>query len=173
MASGAVSEWVFLTYALPRNPSAPRLALWRKIRRLGAAQLADGLVALPADARTREQLEWAAEDVVAAGGVAGVWLARPATRAQEREIAQKMNAARGEEYRALVEEATAALLLPEADRSRAVRRLRTENHRIRRRDYFRAPEREEARVAISRLAATMEIPVNDPATDPATQGVVR
>ena len=45
--------------------------------RLGVAQLADGLVALPADARTREQLEWVAEEVVEAGGTAGVWLARP------------------------------------------------------------------------------------------------
>ena len=60
-----------LTYRLPREPSAPRLALWRKLKRLGVAQLADGLVALPADARTREQLEWAAEEVEEAGGTAG------------------------------------------------------------------------------------------------------
>ena len=66
-----------LTYRLPREPSAPRTTLWRKLRRLGVAQLSDGLVALPADARTREQLEWIADDVVAAGGTAGR-LARPA-----------------------------------------------------------------------------------------------
>jgi uncharacterized protein YdbL (DUF1318 family) len=134
--------------------------LWRRIRRLGAAQLANGLVALPADARTREQLEWAADDVVAAGGTAGVWLARPATRAQEREIARTLNAARGEEYQALVEETVAALALPEADRRRAVRRLRAENHRIRRRDYFRPSERELARQAIARLAASLETPAD-------------
>lgn len=64
---GDWGEWVFLTYSLPRTPSAPRLSLWRKLKRLGVAQLADGLVALPADARTREQLEWAAEEVVTAG----------------------------------------------------------------------------------------------------------
>src|SRR5690348_2500710 len=107
--SSQPSEWVFLTYTLPREPSAPRLALWRKLKRLGVAQLADGLVALPADARTREQLEWAAGDVHDAGGSAGVWLARSTTHAQERELARTMNSARAEEYQALVESAEEAM----------------------------------------------------------------
>ena len=148
-------EWVFLTYSLPRTPSAPRLSLWRKLKRLGVAQLADGLVALPADARTREQLEWAADEATAAGGTAGVWLARPTTRAQERELAQVMNAARAQEYRNLVHEAEAALGAAEIDSSRALRRLRAENHRIRRRDFFRPPEREQARQALTALAASL------------------
>jgi hypothetical protein len=148
-------EWVFLTYSLPRSPSAPRLALWRKLRRLGVAQLADGLVALPADARTREQLEWAADDVIAAGGAAGVWLARAATRAQEREVARSMNTSRAEEYAALRRAAVDALTLPEADRVRALRRLRAENTRIRRRDFFRPAERDLARQALSDLAVTV------------------
>jgi DNA-binding transcriptional regulator PaaX len=54
-------EWVLLTYRLPRDPSTPRSAVRRKLRALGVAQLADGLVALPADARTREQIDWVAE----------------------------------------------------------------------------------------------------------------
>jgi hypothetical protein len=52
--------------------SALRIAIWRKLKRLGVAQLGDGLVGLPADARIREQLEWMAEDVTEAGGSAGV-----------------------------------------------------------------------------------------------------
>jgi uncharacterized protein YdbL (DUF1318 family) len=150
-------EWVFLTYSLPRTPSAPRLSLWRKLKRLGVVQLADGLVALPADARTREQLEWAADEATAAGGTAGVWLARPTTRAQERELAQTMNAARAEEYRFLVHEAEAALGAVEVDRARALRRLRAENNRIRRRDFFRPVEREQARQGLSALAASISV----------------
>ncbi len=42
-------EWVLLSYRLPREPSTPRIGIWRKIKRLGVAYLADGLVALPAD----------------------------------------------------------------------------------------------------------------------------
>ena len=34
--------------------------VWRKLKRLGVAQLLDGLVTLPLDSRNREQLEWIA-----------------------------------------------------------------------------------------------------------------
>src|SRR5688500_11501901 len=51
-------DWVLLAYRLPREPSAPRLAVWRKLKRLGVAQLLDGLVGLPLDSRNREQLVW-------------------------------------------------------------------------------------------------------------------
>jgi hypothetical protein len=155
-------EWVFLTYSLPRDPSKPRLALWRKLKRIGVVQLADGLVALPADARTREQLEWAADEAIAAGGSAGVWLARPTTRAQGRQLAQTMNATRASEYQVLIDEARAALTESEVGRARALRRLRAENHRIRRRDFFRPSEREEARQALAALATTLHAASGDP-----------
>ena len=48
MSSGRIS-WVLLAYRLPREPSTPRSALWRKLRRLGAAQVLDGLAALLLD----------------------------------------------------------------------------------------------------------------------------
>ena len=67
-------EWVLLAYRLPREPSTPRIALWRRLRRLGVVQVLDGLVALPADARTREQLEWLADEVLEADGEASVWM---------------------------------------------------------------------------------------------------
>src|SRR4051812_36197665 len=43
----AVGEWVLLSYRLPREPSAPRVTVWRKLRRLGAVQLVDGVVPRP------------------------------------------------------------------------------------------------------------------------------
>src|SRR5712691_6939914 len=84
------TSWVLLAYRLPREPSTPRSALWRKLRRLGAAQLLDGLAALPLDARNREQLEWLADEIVEAGGEATTWVGELASPHQERELAGRM-----------------------------------------------------------------------------------
>ena len=66
--------WVLLSYRLRREPSSPRIALWRELKRLGADQVLDGLVVLPLDSRNREQLEWLADEVEQAGGDAMIWI---------------------------------------------------------------------------------------------------
>jgi uncharacterized protein YdbL (DUF1318 family) len=147
---------VLLAYRVPREPSRPRIAVWRKLERLGVARLGDGLVALPADARTREQLDWLADEVVAAGGSAMVWLATAATRAQEREIAATMREARAAEYRAVHAEAAAAADAEQAERDRVLRRLRGELRRIVRRDFFPPLERDAARAAVEALAEPVD-----------------
>jgi hypothetical protein len=151
-------RWVLLVYRLPREPSTPRIAVWRKLRRLGVAQLADGLVALPLDARNRERLEWVAEEVVEAGGTAGVWLAEPESRRLEQTLVADLRAARAVEYARVVAEANqAAGAESEVARRRAARRLRRKLRDIRRRDYFPPDERQQARAAVERLAAIDEV----------------
>jgi hypothetical protein len=145
-------NWVLLSYRMPREPSTPRITIWRKLKRLGVAQLGDGLIALPADARTREHLDWIAEEIVDGGGTATVWLAQPATLAQERELAAAMAAARGEEYQAVIDQAAGAMSASEPDRIRTIRRLRDELRRIHRRDYFPPADRDAARQAVESLA---------------------
>jgi hypothetical protein len=154
-STGGAGNWVLLTYRLPREPSTPRAAVWRKLRRLGVAQLADGLVALPADARTREQLEWIAEEVIGAGGTAVIWQAQPTTVGEERQIAAAMAQERASEYAELAARAKAALAAPRAEQRRALRSLRGELRQIRRRDYFAAPGRDAAVAAINELAAAV------------------
>lgn len=146
-------EWVLLAYRIPREPSTPRIAIWRKLKQLGVAQLGDGLVGLPADARTREQLEWVADDVLAAQGTASVWLARPASVTAERDLATQMAAARAVEYAKITAEATTSTHLTGTAHAAAVRRLRAEMRRISRRDFFPPPERDLAQQAVLDLTA--------------------
>lgn len=150
-------SWVLLCYRMPREPSTPRIAIWRKLRQLGVAQIVDGLVALPGDARTKEQLEWVAEQVVEEGGEASVWTAQPGSRKQERELAARMAAGVAVEYREVIDAARAAAGEDEAARRRTLGRLRRELARIARRDHFPPPERELARVAVEELARSCEV----------------
>jgi hypothetical protein len=150
-------EWVLLAYRLPREPSAPRVTVWRKLRRLGAIQVLDGLVALPADARTREQLEWLADEVLEADGEATVWLGRLGSAAQEWALAHRMAEAIEADYRAVVAEAEAVEAESEVVRRRTVARLRRELQRIGRRDFFPPDERERAHRAVNRLADTVAV----------------
>ncbi len=141
---------MLLSYRLPREPSTPRITVWRKLKRLGIAQISDGLVALPADARTREQLEWIADEVIEAGGSAAIWLA---ALSQERELAAGMAAARAGEYQAVIAHATEAMGAEEMARNATARRLLAELRRIARRDYFPPPERDRALIAVRDLAS--------------------
>jgi hypothetical protein len=155
-------RWVLLAYRLPREPSSPRIAVWRKLKRLGVAQLSDGLVALPADPRTREALEWVGQEVREADGHAELWLAEPGEPAQQQRLAAELAAARAAEYQSVAAEAQQAWQLPPAGRRRVGQRLRAELGRIARRDFFPPPERDTAQAAVQALLAaeddTAEVP---------------
>lgn len=153
------ASWVLLAYRLPREPSTPRSGLWRKLRRLGAAQVLDGLAALPLDARNRENFEWLAEEVVQADGEATIWLGELTSAAQERELAGRMAEAVAADYRNVIADAATARAEPAGQRRRTLGRLRRELRRIRARDYFPTPERERAQRAVEELAAAVEEPV--------------
>ena len=141
---------MLLNYRLPREPSTPRITVWRKLKRLGVAQLGDGLVALPADARTQEQLEWLADEIGEAGGTSTLWRARLTSRSQERALIRGMAEARAVEYRAIRDRAT-AVGSTDVEKLRARRTLRGELRKVRRRDFFPPPEWDEARAAVQAL----------------------
>ena len=155
----ARGEWVQLAYRLPREPSTPRIAVWRRLRRLGAVQIVDGLVALPRDSRTQEQLEWLADEILEASGEATIWVATPGSAAHERALAERMATAVAAEYRAVIEAAEAARDKDGTARRRTLARLRRTLHAIRARDYFPPPERERAQQAVAELEALVEEPV--------------
>ena len=145
-------EWLLLAYRMPREPSTPRIAVWRKLARLGVAKLGDGLVALPADARSQERLEWLADEVAEAAGEATLWRGKLTSAAAERALAGRMAAAVAAEYRALITAAAEARQRGPVKRQ-TVARLRRELRRISQRDYFPPPERAEARRAVESLAS--------------------
>jgi hypothetical protein len=77
-------SWILISYRIPREPSTKRITIWRRLRRLGALQIGEGVAALPLDDVSREQFDWLASEVEDAGGEAIVWLAEPSTKAEAR-----------------------------------------------------------------------------------------
>lgn len=151
-------DWVLLAYRLPRVPSTPRSAIWRKLKRFGVLQLGDGVVALPDDPRTREQLEWVAEEVVDHHGQAQLWVGRPLGRVARDEVVAQLDEAVAAEYRAVIDEAAMVTNADDATRRRVLGRLRRELHRIEARDFFSPAGREQARQALDTLSDTDRAP---------------
>lgn len=148
-------QWVLLAYRLPREPSTPRITVWRQLRRLGVAQISDGLVAVPLDARTREQLEWLADEVEEHGGEAMIWIGQPGRSGKERVLISRMRRAIDDEYAAVEREARAASAA-QASGKRVLARLRRELRRIGLRDYFPGPARRKAHTAVESLGRRLE-----------------
>jgi hypothetical protein len=145
-------RWVLLVYKLPREPSRHRVAVWRKLRDLGALYLQDGVAALPEDAVTREQLEWLQLRVRETGGEATLWEARPGTLAEEEELVRAFRASREEAYSAIIAEGERIRRKAEMGGGKVLLeqlgKLEREFRAERRRDYFRSPLRTEAAAAL-------------------------
>ena len=150
-------RWVLLIYRLPREPSTPRIALWRSLRRLGALQVVDGVAGLPLDAHTREQMEWLADAVIEAGGEASVWLGEPAGTVERQRLTAASREARTEEYLAITTAAREARKDGTPAARRTLRRLRAELRRVRARDHLGSPARAEAEAAVDDLAERVEV----------------
>lgn len=165
-------EWVMLAYRMPREPSTPRIAVWRRLRRLGVAQPVDGLVLLPAEPLTREGLEWVAERVTEAGGHAILWMARNLSEAEEDATVATMNAAISAEYAGLAREAQVAATAAstpaedtvasvQTDPGRRATQLARALNQVRSRDYFGARGRAEAEGAVLELRALSKASVSE------------
>jgi len=141
-------DWVLLSYRIPREPSTPRIAIWRKLKDLGVAQIVDGLVALPGNDRTRERLQWIAVSVREAGGEALVWDADLSARADGAGLRDAMSADRTREYENLLADVEASA----SSDGRTIRKWRRAWQAIKRRDYFDAPGADGARLAIAERA---------------------
>lgn len=145
-------RWVLLVYRLPREPSRHRVAVWRKLKDLGALYLQDGVAALPEDAVTREQLEWLQLRAREAGGEATLWEARPGTVAEEEELVEAFRSSREEAYRSIVagsERVRRKAALGGGDALKEqLAKLERAFRAERRRDYFRSPSRNEAAEAL-------------------------
>ena len=66
-------NWLILHYKLPAQPSALRVYVWRKLKRLGAILLNDAVWVLPDTPRTAEQMQWLSTEIQEMQGDVNLW----------------------------------------------------------------------------------------------------
>lgn len=86
-----MTAWLLLHYKLPNKPSALRVYIWRKLKRVGAILLHDAVWVLPENLRTLEQVQWLIAEIQEMGGDAYYWRASTVLNEQDQSIVQQFN----------------------------------------------------------------------------------
>ena len=86
-----MSNWLLLHYRLPSHPSARRVYVWRKLRRLGAVLLQDMIWVLPDTVRTAEQYQWLLSEIRELGGKAFFWRTEAGSQDQADSLIEQFN----------------------------------------------------------------------------------
>jgi len=101
--------WLLLLAQLPGSPSSARVALWRRLRGIGAAGLLNGAWVLPCDAAHAEFFERLRETVHTQGGTAFVLTVSAASPEVNETIVRRFCADRSREYDEFAERCAAFL----------------------------------------------------------------
>ena len=145
--------YLALTYSLPSAAaSSRRVAVWRRLRALGAVSPTGSLYLLPENDENQEALDWLAQEIETGGGEALVLRIERLEGEAERRVIELSRTARDEEYQKIAAEAEQAGKTGLRERVERLHRRLAEVSRI---DFFQAPGRTAATAALARLEATL------------------
>ena len=98
----ASPSWLLLTYKVPPEPAAKRIALWRRLKGLGAVYLQNGVCLLPKTDDHVRRLKMLENDVAEMGGEAVILETIAVDRAQEEKVVARFKSDRDEQYREFI-----------------------------------------------------------------------
>jgi hypothetical protein len=133
-------RWLLLLYKVPPEPTANRVSIWRKLKRLGAILLHDAVWVLPPSPRTIEELRWLAAEIRERGGDAMLWEASLGLDGNDDEVVRQFLAQVDTVYVDIL----GRLDHPDAD----LPALSKQYQQAMRQDYFHSPLGERVRTAL-------------------------
>lgn len=98
-----MKQWLLLVYKIPREPTAGRVSVWRKLKQLGAVLLHDAVWLLPATPRTQEQYQWLSAEIAELGGEATLWRSELVLGRSETELVELFEAEVEPTYREILQ----------------------------------------------------------------------
>jgi ChrB-like protein len=133
-------RWLLLLYKVPPEPTANRVSVWRKLKRLGAILLHDSVWVLPPSSRTIEELRWLAAEIRERGGEAMLWEASLGLDGNDDDLIRQFLA----QIDGIYADILGALDRPDFDLAALSKRYQ----QARRQDYFHSPLGERVRAAL-------------------------
>jgi hypothetical protein len=94
-----IQPWLLLIYKLPPEPSRKRVAIWRRLKGMGAVYLQSGVCLLPKTDDHVRRLKILENDITEMGGEAVILETMALDRAQAEKVIARFKADRDEEYR--------------------------------------------------------------------------
>ncbi|WKZ35088.1 MAG: hypothetical protein QY332_15850 [Anaerolineales bacterium] len=125
-----MTTWLLFHYKLPSKPSALRVYVWRKLKRLGAILLNEAVWILPDTPKTAEQFQWLVAEIQEMKGEVALWRSNLILGQSEDMLVEKFRQQVDSEYKMLLK----LLDRKQPDLSKASQ----EYQQIMTRDYFRS-----------------------------------
>ena len=92
-------SWLLLTYKVPPEPATKRIALWRRLKGMGAVYLQNGVCLLPKTDDHVRRLKMLENDIAEMGGEAVILETVALDRSQEEKVITRFKADRDDQYR--------------------------------------------------------------------------
>lgn len=96
------TKWLFLAYTLPSEPSRVRVALWRRLKKLGAINF-EALWVLPHSAKRLAEAQALLAEIERQQGRGVLVVGTVVDKAQEERIREAFVGSRNQEYQELIE----------------------------------------------------------------------
>jgi Protein ChrB, N-terminal len=167
-ATGA-QAWLLLTYKVPAEPAKRRIALWRKLKALGAVYLQSGVCLLPKVESHVRRLKLLQNEITAMEGDAVLLETFGLNRVQEQKVIARFSSERNEAYQEFIsrcgdfeaeiakERGVGKFTYAEIEENEEdLGKLQAWLEKIVRLDFYGASLRSEAEERISRCAALLD-----------------
>jgi ChrB-like protein len=99
----ATRSWLLLTYKVPPEPASKRVALWRRLKSMGAVYLQNGVCLLPKTDDHERRLKMLENEIAEMGGDAVILETVALDRVQQDKVVARFKADRDDAYREFID----------------------------------------------------------------------
>ena len=148
------TSWLLLLYSLPTKRNTVRVAVWRRLKRMGAVQLTTSTYLLPDRPAQHEQFQWVAKEIRDSGGDATLVRAAEIEGMSREKVVGLFNAVRDADYAGLKKTLQPLLKTRKANADAAAAELERATRQfreLREIDFFESPRGHEVAMLLGRL----------------------